>query len=155
MTDHLSLGRITVDVITEQRWRNQQRNRPEHEDDAKPLGSCPGSYITIRVIESQARHSRTIPANPQASSRKSIRAVACAIPSPLMSGGVPKNQAPGTLKAKGEPGSEAATHISIDPSNPAKKARLYGPNQAVLSIGWGFKVAEIVRFDSTLVMARD
>jgi hypothetical protein len=41
--------------------------------------------------------------------------------------GTPKNQAPGTLKAKGEPGRAAATAMRIVPTRPASTDAPYRP----------------------------
>ena len=60
-----------------------------------------------------------MPPNPSASSAKSMPPLARATVSPRFADGTPKNQAPGTLKAKGEPARLAATPMKIVPKRPA------------------------------------
>src|SRR5580698_9640667 len=88
---------------------------------------CPACCATPRVIASQARHNRRTPTNAHASSTKSSNPAALATAPPSLNGGVPKNQAPGTLKENGDPGSDAARLTSVVPSNPTKQGRPYRP----------------------------
>src|ERR1700684_2087406 len=83
----------------------------------------PPSLARLRWMASHERQINTMPPNPQASSKKSIKSLAWALPTPWPGAGTPEDHAPDTLKANGDPGREAARPSRVAPSNPVVAAR--------------------------------